>query len=250
MTPRVSAHTRACADALGMPAALDAIARAGFTDVVLWAGADGEHVRWIEEAARRGIRVTAVALPKARATDAGEWAGLLARVAAVRDRTTAAVSVILGDGVDAPEGDPCSRLAALPPPVLVENCGRRDERFSSLRAVAGLLAGVPALALALDLGHLAAVGGAIADLPEEVRRRLLQVELHDNDGRRDLHLPLGSGTGDGRSEALLARLGVRPERVVLETDPRCGGDPEDWVRALRREREALEGRLTGAGSGP
>ena len=249
MTRRVAAHTRACGDALGMPAGLDAIARAGFTDVVLWAGPDGEHTRGIYEAAARGLGVTAVALPKARSTDAGEWAALCARAAAVRDRTTAAISVILGDGLDAPEGDVCARLAALPPPVLIENCGRRAERFSSLRAVADLLARVPTLMLALDLGHLAAVGGAVGELPEDLRsRRLFQVELHDNDGDQDLHLPLGSGTGSGRSEALLARLGVGPERVVIETDPRLGGDPEGWVRALRQEREALVARLAGARS--
>jgi sugar phosphate isomerase/epimerase len=249
----VSMHTKFCCDALGTEVGLDAIARAGFVDVVVWLGERCQHLDAIEVASHHGLEVRAVAMPKMRLLDTKARALLHARVTEIRARTAVPISVIFGDAAGAgPAAAEWRGLGAwlgeIASAVVVENGGRRAERFSSLDAVAELLHGAPALMMALDLGHLAAVG-APAGLPAALTpERVFQVELHDNDGRQDLHLPLGSGGAEGSAEALLTSLGLDPERVMIETNPACGPDEDAWVHALRREREALEVRLASAGA--
>ena len=151
----------------------------------------------------------------------------------VRELTEAPISLIGGDLLDGPPLEPAELagwLATLPGPLVFENGGRRGERFADLRAVAAVLDAAPELRLALDLGHAAAVGTPPVDLPPA--ERVAYVEVHDNDGADDLHLPLGRGLGAGRSETWIAALGYVPERLVVETDPLCGSDGEGWRQAL------------------
>jgi len=59
--------------------------------------------------------------------------------------------------------------------------------------LARILNGIPSLYLTLDLGHANLFGKNIEEFIEEFHKRLRHVHLHDNDGRRDLHLPMGTG---------------------------------------------------------
>ncbi|MBF0499246.1 MAG: sugar phosphate isomerase/epimerase [Candidatus Riflebacteria bacterium] len=62
----------------------------------------------------------------------------------------------------------------------------------------------PELAFHLDIGHFNLNGRNPGDFAEAFRDRLVHVHLHDNDGNRDLHLPMGAGKIDWK--AFLPRL--------------------------------------------
>ena len=59
--------------------------------------------------------------------------------------------------------------------------------------LARILNDIPNLYLTLDLGHTNLFGKNIEEFIKEFHKRLKHVHLHDNDGRRDLHLPIGTG---------------------------------------------------------
>jgi sugar phosphate isomerase/epimerase len=229
----VSLQTKAVASALGVAAGLELAAEAGFESVVFWPGEELELLGSLGAASELDLDVVAVALPKAKLLEA-EGRGRIERDARrVRELTAAPISLIGGDLVDGSPLEPAELagwLATLPGPLVFENGGRRGERFADLRAVAAVLDAAPRVRLALDVGHAAAVGASPADLPPA--DRVAYVEVHDNDGADDLHLPLGRGLGAGRSELWVAALGYLPGRVVVETDPRCGADREAWRHAL------------------
>jgi sugar phosphate isomerase/epimerase len=80
--------------------------------------------------------------------------------------------------------------------LALENCGRYlgslDETVGELRT---LLDSVHSTRLkaCLDVGH-AAVNGNLEDLLELVGEDVVHLHVHDNDGRRDAHLPMGWGS--------------------------------------------------------
>jgi hypothetical protein len=231
--PALSLQTKAVASALGVEAGLELAGEAGFESVVFWPGEELELLGLLGAAAELDLDVLAVALPKARLLEAGGRARVEHAARRVRELTAAPISLIGGDLLDGPPLEPAELagwLATLPGPLVFENGGRRGERFADLRSVASVLDAAPRLRLALDLGHAAAAGALPVDLPPA--ERVAYVEVHDNDGADDLHLPLGRGRGTGRSETWIAALGYLPERVVVETDPRCGSDREAWRLAL------------------
>ena len=68
-----------------------------------------------------------------------------------------------------------------------------DSKRDSVENIAFILESVPGLALHLDLGHANLWGRTPGEYIRQFSHRLAHVHLHDNDGRRDLHLPLGCG---------------------------------------------------------
>jgi len=59
-----------------------------------------------------------------------------------------------------------------------------------------LFAANPGLGFHLDIGHFNLNGRNPGDFAEAFSKRLTHVHLHDNDGNRDLHLPMGAGKID------------------------------------------------------
>ncbi len=76
-----------------------------------------------------------------------------------------------------------------------------------------LLAEVPDLGLTLDVGHANLTGNLKVYL-ESFPERMISLHLHDNDGRRDLHWPLGRGVIDFRW--LMNELRGSDKRLILE----------------------------------
>jgi sugar phosphate isomerase/epimerase len=82
--------------------------------------------------------------------------------------------------------------------LTLENCGRYlgslDETVSELRTLLDTVHS-PRLKACLDVGH-AAVNGNLEELLEVVGKDVVHLHVHDNDGRRDAHLPMGWGSID------------------------------------------------------
>jgi len=62
--------------------------------------------------------------------------------------------------------------------------------------VASILSNIPDLHLTLDLGHANLFGRSIEEFIEKFHKKVRHVHLHDNDGNKDLHLPMGVGNID------------------------------------------------------
>ena len=71
-----------------------------------------------------------------------------------------------------------------------------DTPHDSLKNVAKVLDEVSGLLFHLDIGHANLHGRDPADFIEAFHRKLVHVHMHDNDGRSDLHMPLGHGSID------------------------------------------------------
>jgi sugar phosphate isomerase/epimerase len=71
-----------------------------------------------------------------------------------------------------------------------------DSEADSLENVSRILERVPGLWFHIDIGHANLFGRNPADFIRQFRAKLRHVHLHDNDRRRDLHLPLGAGRLD------------------------------------------------------
>lgn len=246
-------HTRAVTEALGASRGLEVFARAGFESLVVWVGEDGEHIDSISQALTMNLAISAIALPKACGVKEDARGRLKVLIDRVREETPAPISIIFGDDAAAPQREDDLQAIAewidsLGPGILVENNGRASERFASLAELRCLLDLVVDLAIALDIGHIAAAG--IDDDVTPVANRIAHVELHDNDGVSDRHLPLGRGTGRGAFEQWLKHLRWLPTTYVIETDARMGTDVEGWVHSLAadraRLREALANRTVAA----
>lgn len=91
----------------------------------------------------------------------------------------------------------------------------------------------PTLGACLDFGHLRTVGGEPAAYVAALGDRLVHVHLHDNQGERDEHLPLGRG-GMAWGEAVAALEGAGYGGTIVLEIP----EPE----GLRESVAALGGR--------
>ncbi len=80
--------------------------------------------------------------------------------------------------------------------IAVENLVYPHERYRSPQQLAGLLDDVQRsnVGATLDVGHAWCSGHDPASFVPALGRRLFHVHLHDNHGRQDEHLPLGTGT--------------------------------------------------------
>jgi sugar phosphate isomerase/epimerase len=238
-------HGKASILALGMEDGIAVAAEAGFDGVVLWPGDDGETLAdGLRIARRLGVRLAWVGLPKRSLEELAPGGRLDAWIHRVHDEGLRA-SLIFSDRVDgsAERAAIADRAAELldrhRDDVLLENCGGRAEVFSDLELIAALAERVPGLRVAFDLGHAASSGAPVDRLPASFWRRVACVDAHDNDGERDLHLPLGAGERGGSFERTLSRLPCLPAELVVETDHRAGSDRARWRRGFERDRALL-----------
>ena len=70
-----------------------------------------------------------------------------------------------------------------------------DTRQDDIESVSEILEKVPNLYLHIDIGHANLFGRKPEPFIEKFYRRLRHVHMDDNDGIRDLHIPLGAGRG-------------------------------------------------------
>jgi sugar phosphate isomerase/epimerase len=125
--------------------------------------------------------------------------------------------------------------------LMVENLGRD---FSVPTDLAPLFAAAPSLAFHLDVGHanMARAQGVPNRTPallEAFGERLAHVHVHDNDGERDLHAPLGAGTVDWAE--IVRELRGRGYDATVTIEVFAAGEPRDRSRELwRRWWDALE----------
>lgn len=66
----------------------------------------------------------------------------------------------------------------------------------NLKNVGEILKNVSGLFFHLDTGHAFLHGKRIEDFIKKFHKKLVHVHLHDNDGKDDLHLPMGTGVID------------------------------------------------------
>lgn len=71
-----------------------------------------------------------------------------------------------------------------------------DSQHDSIINVAEILKKVPGLKLHIDIGHANMFGRKPEEFIRKFFGKLKHVHLHDNDGNRDLHLPMGTGNID------------------------------------------------------
>ncbi|WP_461328722.1 hypothetical protein [Bradyrhizobium liaoningense] len=250
-------HTKACVEALGIKDAVQAIAEASISDAIVWAGMSGEYLNTIELLRERAVGVRSVALPKLT-MHAANFACILQNwMLRLQGTGAAAASLIFADlRCDQPTKEERRALFAGACtgtiPLIIENNGRRDEWLSAPHQLASLLDELPSCGIALDLGHAAACGRFSREFAM-LRRRVAWVEVHDNDGEKDLHLPLGSGSGRGSFDIGLGDLGWTPTDVFIETDARLGANRGAWTEAIRSDvaqlrqcLKTLEDRHVGA----
>jgi sugar phosphate isomerase/epimerase len=64
----------------------------------------------------------------------------------------------------------------------------------SIKNVSEILRKVPGLYLHLDIGHANLCGRSPEDFIRKFHNRLRHVHMHDNNGKDDLHLPIGTGS--------------------------------------------------------
>ncbi len=102
--------------------------------------------------------------------------------------------------------------------LLVENIGFGDSMLFDQGEFVRLFDEIPTIKALLDVGHAHINGWDIPQVIRDLGEHLQAVHLHDNDGVRDLHLPIGEGTIDW-SEVwpALGRLS-HPWRAILEYD--------------------------------
>lgn len=74
-----------------------------------------------------------------------------------------------------------------------------DSLHDTVKNARKILDEVPGLMFHLDIGHANLHGKSPEDFIEAFHKKIVHVHLHDNDGRCDLHLPIGSGTIDWKS---------------------------------------------------
>lgn len=80
--------------------------------------------------------------------------------------------------------------------ILVENCTFKESNYFNSIDDFNYLFSTCAdkrIGMCLDIGH-AGINGEIDIYMKSFPDRIKEIHLHDNDGKRDLHLPLGSGS--------------------------------------------------------
>lgn len=98
------------------------------------------------------------------------------------------------------------------------------------------------LRFTLDIGHAHTLGYSTADFIPVMDGRIAEVHLHDNDGSRDGHMPLGQGSIELRSAFSLLKDQPSHIQVIENYSPRDlaasvtfleyldGDDPEETTR--------------------
>lgn len=71
-----------------------------------------------------------------------------------------------------------------------------DTKFDSIKNVSEILKKVNGLHLHLDIGHSNLYGRSPKGFIEYFKTKIKRVHIHDNDGKDDLHFPIGKGNID------------------------------------------------------
>lgn len=74
-----------------------------------------------------------------------------------------------------------------------------DSIHDTVKNTRKILEDVPGMFFHLDIGHANLHGKSPIDFIDAFHKKMVHVHMHDNDGRCDLHLPIGSGTIDWES---------------------------------------------------
>jgi sugar phosphate isomerase/epimerase len=115
-------------------------------------------------------------------------------------------------------------------PVMFENTYERGPAVHRMLLEA---LNSPFAGFCLDTGHILAFAQApLRDWLEILGGRLRQLHLHDNDGGRDEHLPLGKGVFD--FAGLFSFLAAREIRPIVTLEPRSEKDLIESLIALDR----------------
>ena len=68
-----------------------------------------------------------------------------------------------------------------------------DSRHDNIENVSEVLLKVPGLQLHIDIGHANMFGRKPEEFIKTFHKKLKHIHMHDNDGNKDLHLPMGTG---------------------------------------------------------
>ncbi len=101
-------------------------------------------------------------------------------------------------------------------------------------------AGSPALTYCADLGHAHLLPGGVPEFLAAAGSRIGHVQLTDNDGVIDDHLPLGAGTLPLRETLSLLDGGPYRGPIAVELDG--AADREASLTAIREVLDALAAR--------
>lgn len=71
-----------------------------------------------------------------------------------------------------------------------------DTEKDDIKGVSEILKKVPELYLHIDIGHVNLFGRKPEQFIKKFYKKLKHIHLHDNDGNKDLHIPLGTGNID------------------------------------------------------
>jgi len=122
--------------------------------------------------------------------------------------------------------------------VAIENMIGKDERFCSrISDLIGIIesVGSPYLGICLDTGHINLLPRSVTSMREEILhagKYLWTLHIHDNDGERDSHLPMGEGNIDW-SQVIKALREINYKGVFLmEIQER--EDPDELARECLR----------------
>ncbi|MEB3359854.1 MAG: TIM barrel protein [Synechococcales bacterium] len=239
----IALQTKSCVETLGVEDGLTVAVEAGIESVVFWAGEEGEFIEALGLWQDQGLNVLSVALPKLNAYSSPSRQQTEVFIQRVHEFGVPAVGLIFGDQTtQTPSTQAQENLFEwarnIDLTLILENSGRMNERFSSLHEIERFLESVPGSKMALDVGHLASSGQGGAN-PSHLKERIVWVEVHDNNGVQDLHLPLGFGSGVGAFQFGMKSLGWTPERIVIETNPQIDRNLDAWVRAVRSDKAQI-----------
>jgi sugar phosphate isomerase/epimerase len=103
--------------------------------------------------------------------------------------------------------------------LLVENVGTSETSLFTEAQFADFLEGMPdRIGYLVDIGHAQLCGWDIPALLPALGDRLHALHVHDNDGKRDLHAPIGSGLVDWDRVLGAAAATGRDLGMVIEYD--------------------------------
>lgn len=237
---KIALHAKSCIETLGVDVGLAVVSEAEVDGIVFWAGEHGEFIDALGTWQRKRVDLLSVALPKLKAYSAIARQQHETMINRICQFDVPAIGLIFGDDIaEIPLSQEQESLAqwaqSLKVALTLENSGRPNERFSSLQEVEQFLQLVPGAQFALDIGHLASSGQSGADV-SGLKHRIAWVEVHDNDGIKDLHQPLGAGVGKGAFQVGLKALGWIPEQIIIETNPQLEPNPEAWLHAIHADK--------------
>jgi sugar phosphate isomerase/epimerase len=122
--------------------------------------------------------------------------------------------------------------------LLVENIGSDAASLFTEKQFIDFLGGFPAdLGYVVDIGHAHINGWRIESLLHELGEKLYALHLHDNDGLKDIHAPIGEGNIDWEMVLKAAMNTNRDLSLILEYN--IGTD----LDKLTQGKSFLENRL-------